>query len=161
MDEYFADIPRRAAPVPLEITTREPERTEPRFITATAPNVPLPLVGALWKVPGVAHPDAAALEVLDQIMSGGDNSRMHKALVRTGKAVQSQHFASMSEEGGFLANFAVVNPMADADEVNALLDCRSRESAYAAGHRCRTCRSEERDFRLNPAPPRNCAGASI
>lgn len=121
VDEYFADIPRRAAPVPLEITEREAERTEPRFITATAPNVPLPLLGALWKVPGVAHPDAAALEVLDQIMSGGDNSRLHKALVRTGKAVQSQHFASMSEEGGFLANFAVVNPMADADEVNALL----------------------------------------
>lgn len=121
VDKYFADIPRRANPVDLTIPEREPERTEPRFVTATAPNVPLPLVGATWKVPGVAHPDSAALEVLDMIMSAGENSRLHKALVRTGKAVQAQQFVSQSEEGGFFAQFAVINPQADADEVNQLL----------------------------------------
>lgn len=121
VDQYFADIPRRANPVDLTITEREPERTEPRFVTATAPNVPLPLVGATWKVPGVAHPDSAALEVLDMIMSAGENSRLHKALVRSGKAVQAQQFVNQSEEGGFFAQFAVINPAADADEVNALM----------------------------------------
>lgn len=121
VDRYFADIPPRANPVELTIDTREPERTEPRFVTATAPNVPLPLVGATWKVPGAAHPDSAALEVLDMIMSAGENSRLHKALVRTGKAVQVQQFVSQSEEGGFFAQFAVINPAADAEEVATLL----------------------------------------
>ncbi|WP_235902282.1 M16 family metallopeptidase [Pontixanthobacter gangjinensis] len=121
VDEYFADIPRRASPVDITIPEREPARTEPRFVTATAPNVPLPLVGATWKVPGAAHPDSAALEVLDMVMSAGENSRLHKALVRTGKAVQAQQFVSQSEEGGFFAQFAVINPTADADEVNGLL----------------------------------------
>ena len=62
VDRYFADIPRRANPIDITIPEREPERTEPRFVTATAPNVPLPLVGASWKVPGADHPDSAALD---------------------------------------------------------------------------------------------------
>ena len=121
VDRYFADIPRRANPIDITIPEREPERTEPRFVTATAPNVPLPLVGASWKVPGADHPDSAALEVLDIIMSQGENSRLHAALVRTGKAVQAQQFVSQSEEGGSFAQFAVINPTADADEVAGLL----------------------------------------
>ena len=121
VDQYFAGIPRRTDPLDLTIEQREPERMEPRFVTATAPNVPLPLVGATWKVPGAAHPDSAALEVLDMIMSAGENSRLHKALVRSGKAVQAAQFVYQSEEGGYFAQFAVINPTADADEVNALL----------------------------------------
>ncbi|MEO1048445.1 MAG: pitrilysin family protein, partial [Pseudomonadota bacterium] len=44
VDQYFADIPRRADPVSLEVTAREPGRTKPRSVTAAAPNVPLPVV---------------------------------------------------------------------------------------------------------------------
>ncbi|WP_114520717.1 pitrilysin family protein [Altererythrobacter sp. ZODW24] len=121
VDEYFADIPRRPNPIPLAIETREPERTEPRFVTATAPNVPLPLVGATWKVPPAGHPDMAALEMMDIVMSQGENSRIHEALIRSGKAVQAQQFLNGSEEGGFFAQFAVINPAADPDEVNAIM----------------------------------------
>ena len=51
VDSYFADIPPRANPVDLAIVEREPDRTEPRTVNATAPNVPLPVVGAVWKAP--------------------------------------------------------------------------------------------------------------
>ncbi len=121
VDEYFADIPRRPNPIPLAIETREPERTEARFVTATAPNVPLPLIGATWKIPGAGHPDMAAFEMMDIVMSQGENSRIHEALIRTGKAVQAQQFINDSEEGGFFAQFAVINPAADPDEVNAIM----------------------------------------
>ncbi|SMQ63206.1 zinc protease [Altererythrobacter xiamenensis] len=121
VDDYFADIPRRADPVDVSIDFEAPERTEPRVVNATAPNVPLPLVGTVWKLPSIDHPDAPALEVMDAIMARGDNSRMHEALVRTGKAVQAVHFADLSEEGGMLAQFAVTNPTADAEEVAAIL----------------------------------------
>ena len=64
VDEYFGDIPRRADPVDLTISAREPERTEPRSLVATAPNVPLPVAGSLWKGPGSGSADSAALDVL-------------------------------------------------------------------------------------------------
>lgn len=121
VDQYFGDIAPRANPVSVEVNVDEPARTQPRTVNATAPNVPLPLVGTLWKLPAVTHPDAPALEVLDGIMSRGDNSRLHKALVQSGKAVQAVQFAQMSEVGGMLAQFAVTNPAADAEEVAAIL----------------------------------------
>ena len=121
VDQYFADIPRRANPVSLEITGEEPRRTEPRMVLSSAPNVPLPVAGSLWKAPGSTHPDAPALDVLAAIMARGQNSRLHDALVRSGKAVDSALFYAESEEGGYVASFAITNPQADAEEVDALL----------------------------------------
>ncbi|MCT2557396.1 insulinase family protein [Tsuneonella sp. YG55] len=121
VDRYFASIPRRAAPIPLEIAAREPQRTSPRSIVATAPNVPLPVTGLLWKVPPVDHPDMAALEVFDAVMSSGDNSRLYEALVRTGKAVSVSEALGTNEDGGYLAAFAILNPAADKAEVAEIL----------------------------------------
>ncbi len=121
MDKYFAAIPRRANAIPLEIAERESRRTQPRSLVATAPNVPLPVVGYLWQLPPQTHPDVAAVSVLDAIMSSGQNSRLYNALVRTGKAVQAQEFANTSEEGGYFVSFAILSPTADQDEVSSLL----------------------------------------
>ncbi|GAA4050383.1 M16 family metallopeptidase [Parerythrobacter jejuensis] len=121
VDQYFADIPRRANPVDVTITTREPERTAPRSVKSYAPNVPLPLVGALWKGPEALHPDMPALEVMDAILGRGNNSRLHKALVLSGKAVQSAQFVNATEEGGYIAQFGVINPTANMEEVAAIL----------------------------------------
>ena len=121
VDEYFADIPRRANPVDLTISAREPERTAPRSFVATAPNVPLPVAGTLWKGPGAGEADAAALDVMAAIMARGQNSRLYDALVRSGQAVDASLFYSESEEGGFIAGFAITNPQADADAVEATL----------------------------------------
>ena len=121
VDQYFGDIAPRANPVSIEVTERETARIAPRTVNATAPNVPLPLVGTIWKLPEITHPDAPAVEVMDAIMSRGDNSRMHKALVKTGKAVQAVHFAQFNEVGGMLAQFAVTNPTANPEEVSAIM----------------------------------------
>ncbi|MEO1729480.1 MAG: pitrilysin family protein [Pseudomonadota bacterium] len=122
VDKYFADIPRRADPISLEIDYEEPERTEPRSVTAAAPNVPLPVIGDIWKAPGVAHPDAPALEVLSTILSRGESSRFNEALVRSGQAVNAAHFDSMTMDGGYIASYAVLSPVADAAEARATLD---------------------------------------
>jgi len=121
VDGYFGAIPPRERPVPTDIATREPGRTAPRHVAATGPNVPLPAVGAIWQIPEAAHPDIAALTVLDMIMSAGENSRLHKALVRTGKAVQVSQGMGPSQEGGYLAAYAIVNPAADQAKIAALL----------------------------------------
>ncbi len=121
VDEYFGDIPPRANPVDVAIATREERRSEPRSVTSYAPNVPLPVVGTIWQVPGRGHEDSAALEVLDAILGRGDNSRLHKALVLTGKAVQAEQFVDFTEEGGLIGHFGILNPAADMDEVRAIL----------------------------------------
>jgi zinc protease len=108
VDEYFADIPRRANPVDLTIETREPDVTGPRMVNATAPNVPLPVVGGVWKGVPAMHPDAAALQVLDSILDRGDNSRLNNALVRTGQAVQVASGTSMFREAGAIQVYAIV-----------------------------------------------------
>lgn len=110
VDEYFSDIAPRANPVDLAITEREPEATGPRTVNATAPNVPLPVVGGVWKGPEATHPDAAALDVLMAILSRGDNNRLDNALVRTGQAVQVSAYASTFREAGDLNAYAVVRP---------------------------------------------------
>lgn len=121
VDRYFGAIPKRANPIPLAISAREPARTAPRSIVARAPNVPLPVLGSLWKGPTANDPDAAALEVLDAVLSSGDNSRLYEALVRTGKAVGVSEFYSSSEEGGYFAAYATLNPAADQAEVAKIL----------------------------------------
>ena len=122
VDEYFADIAPRANPVDLAIPEREPEITQPRTVNATAPNVPLPVVGAVWKAPPVTDPDAAALEVLEAILVRGDNSRLDNALVRSGQAVQAAASILMFREAGQIATYAVVSGEDKMDAAAATLD---------------------------------------
>ncbi|MEO0872194.1 MAG: pitrilysin family protein, partial [Pseudomonadota bacterium] len=127
VDQYFADIPRRADPVSLEINYEEPKRTSPRSVTAAAPNVPLPVIGDIWKGPSVMDPDAAALEVLSTILSRGESSRFNDALVRSGKAVNAAHFETLTMDGGYIASYAVLSPTADVEEARATLDALLEE----------------------------------
>ncbi len=121
VDEYFGDIPARQNPVDVAIPEREDRRTQPRFVEAFSPNVPLPAVGHIWQLPEATHPDAPALEVLDMIMSGGQNSRLYSALIEPGLAVQVPQFAFFQEEAGLFAHYALVNPDADRDAIAAVL----------------------------------------
>lgn len=122
VDEYFADIPRRENPVSVVVTGQDAARTQPRIVHATAPNVPLPVVATVWQATTATHADAAPLEVLSTIMSRGDNSRLHDALVRSGKAVDAGQGEDLGEDGGFLYNFAILSPTADMEEAAALMD---------------------------------------
>ncbi|AWW73721.1 peptidase M16 [Erythrobacter sp. KY5] len=122
VDEYFADIPPRANPVDLAIETREPEATGPRTVNATAPNVPLPVVGGVWKAPPTTHEDAAALEVLEAILGRGDNSRLENALVRTGQAVQVASSMQMFREAGQIGIYAIVRGAPQMETASATLD---------------------------------------
>jgi zinc protease len=122
VDRYFGDIPPRAEPVDVAITTREARRTAPRSVTSHGPTVPLPLTGTVWQAPEATHPDLAVLEVIGAIMNGGDNSRFNTALIRTGSAVEVEQVIDFSEEGGMFGHFAIASPEADLAQVQALLD---------------------------------------
>ncbi len=108
VDAYFADIEPRQNPIALTVEGHEPALQGPRTVNATAPNVPLPVVGAVWKAPATTHGDAAALKVLEAILSRGDNSRLDNALVRSGQAVEASASAWLYRNAGQFHSYAVV-----------------------------------------------------
>jgi len=80
VDTYFGPLKKPAAPL-KRVTVQEPARTGPKTVTGYAPNVPLPAIAITWQAPKAADPDAAALTVLDAILSGGKSSRLYNSLV--------------------------------------------------------------------------------
>ncbi|QIL02982.1 insulinase family protein [Sphingomonas sinipercae] len=107
IDRYFANIPRRARAIPLAIRTKDTP-VKPRTVTATGPNVPLPLVGSAFRLPAAAHPDMAALEVLDAILSAGDNNRLDAALVKPGLTTEAGTGLYTIEEQSVLSVYGFV-----------------------------------------------------
>lgn len=106
VDKYLGPIPARASRMPLAISVRDKPRTRPRTATLYAPNVPLPVVGSVWKIPGMTHRDTAALEVLDGILTTGESSRLHKSLVREKRIATEAgaQLANFEEEGYYAPN---------------------------------------------------------
>jgi zinc protease len=101
VDQYFADIPNPERPAPVFERPVSPPRTEPRLVEAYAPNVPLPAIAAIFPGVSASDPDSAALDVLSAIMSRGDSSRLHQALVYRGQLASSARLgADQMEEGG-------------------------------------------------------------
>jgi zinc protease len=80
VDKYFSGIKTPATPL-RRVTVREPDRTGSKTVVGYAPNVPLPAIAITWQAPRAADPDAAALTVLDAILSGGKSSRLYNSLV--------------------------------------------------------------------------------
>ena len=87
-----------------------------------APNVPLPVAGSSWKVPGYSHPDTPALLVLDGILTAGESSRLYRALVHD-RQVASQVGGQygMVEETGFYAPLAFAASGKSVAELEAVL----------------------------------------
>jgi zinc protease len=74
----FGSIPRGAAPPP--VLAVEPPQNGERRVTVQRP-AQLPIVYLGYPVPNQTSPDAAALEVLSVVLSGGRSSRLYRDLV--------------------------------------------------------------------------------
>lgn len=123
VDHYFGDIRNPDRPVPQFERPAATPRTEPRRVVAYAPNVPLPAVAAIW--PGVAagHPDNAALDVMQAILSRGQSSRLYQALVYDRQLAASASLGvGSNEEAGTLTATVIVAQGQDPDAAEAALD---------------------------------------
>ena len=122
VDQYFGDIRNPDRPTPVLERPVETPRTQPRLVEAYAPNVPLPAVAAIF--PGVAanHPDAAALDVLQAIMSRGESSRLYQALVYETQLAANASFGfnDMEEDGVITVSATVARGKAIPDVEAAL-----------------------------------------
>jgi zinc protease len=109
VDSYFGSIQPRAKKIPLAVRERDKPRTQPRQVTAYAPNVPLPVVGTIWQTPGAAHADIPALRVMNAIFSRGNNSRLYQSLVYDKRLATSVSGALIeTEETGVFAPYVTL-----------------------------------------------------
>jgi zinc protease len=130
VDKYFAAIPSRTNKLPLAIKVKDTPIT-PRRVTATGPNVPLPVVGAAYRLPGTSHRDMPALEVLDAILTRGEHSRLDTAVVKAGLATDVGSDFNDVEDESYLAVYAFAaagkEPETLAGEVDKVLaDIRAK-----------------------------------
>jgi len=108
IDQYFGPIANPARALPANDVT-EPEPTGPREATFHAPNVPLPAVVVAYPTVPYAHPDRAALTVLDGILSSGESSRLYRSLVYEQQlAAQTSSSPDFSQQAGALSTYAIM-----------------------------------------------------
>jgi len=76
--KYIEPIPSQAPPPPIR--TKEPEQQGERRVILQKP-AQLGELTVAYHVPQSNHPDTAVIEVLDDILTGGQSSRLYKRLV--------------------------------------------------------------------------------
>ncbi|KQM87254.1 peptidase M16 [Sphingomonas sp. Leaf23] len=108
VDQYFAPIAKPNRPIP-RVTVGEPVRQQPVTKTVYEANTPLPAILISYPLPPANHPDQAALKVLDAILSGGDNSRLHQSLVYRDQIAQDVGVQLDAKQGpGTLSLYAIL-----------------------------------------------------
>jgi len=95
LDRYFGRIPARPPAPPLR--TVEPPQAAAKRVTLADPAQPQVLIA--YHRPPVTHPDDAAYEAIDDILTGGRASRLYRALVRDQKvAAEVESFSGLPGE---------------------------------------------------------------
>ncbi len=108
VDQYFGPIAKPDRPIP-RVTVDEPVRSQPVTKTVYEANTPLPAILVSYPLPPANHPDQAALKVLEAILSGGDNSRLHQSLVYRDQIAQDVGVSLDAKQGpGTIALYAIL-----------------------------------------------------
>jgi zinc protease len=84
VEKYFADIPAQSAIPAKRLRPQEPVPAAPRTVTLSDPRVEQPGLRRYYLVPSAstaAAGESPALDVLAQLMGGGSNSYLYRALV--------------------------------------------------------------------------------
>lgn len=108
IDKYFQRVSKPDRPLP-RVSTKEPERTAEKRVNEYAENVPLPAVAITYLAPPVASADAAALDVAESILSGGESSRLYQSLVYQQQVAQEAFAqADLREQPGLFILGAIL-----------------------------------------------------
>ena len=121
VEKYFQDIPKgtKAIPRPTEV---EPKRTEERRSIVYGKDR-LPVVIQAYPIPAQGTPDYYAVDMLNQVLSGGASSRLNKSVVDEKQlALYCGAFSFGLEDPGVTFAFAMVNMGIEPSEVEAAMN---------------------------------------
>jgi predicted Zn-dependent peptidase len=115
--ESFSDLVP-AAEIP-RTRTREPRQSGVRRAQVHF-DVRAPVLATAWHTPPAGHPDAEALDVAGEILSGGRSSRVYRRLIHEEQIALSAHSVNSEFAGaGIFGAYASVRPDASIDRVEA------------------------------------------
>ena len=108
-------IKKYFAPIPSGPEVSDPEYVpvtldEDRYISLEDKNARLPLLFMSWPTVHANHPDEAPLDVLQNIMGGGQTSLLYKNLEKPGLTVQASAGHGCREISCSFTLFALANP---------------------------------------------------
>ena len=92
-DKYFGNIKTNRMAIP-RVTVTEPDWTEERRYTETAPIVPFPATAITYLAPPSKSADVPALRLAETILSRGESSRLYQELIRNQKIAQEASFTA-------------------------------------------------------------------
>lgn len=119
MSKFFGVLPRPKRQLPTTYT-EEPTQDGERVVLLRRTGA-VQVVGAIYHTPAAAHPDCAATQVLEEVLTAVPSGRLYKALVETKKATSVSGFAPAWHDPGVLEIIARVAPNADAKEVQKIM----------------------------------------
>jgi len=108
VDKYFGRVERPSWSIPRNFAA-EPARGVGRRYVLHAPNTPLPAVVLSWQLPPATDPDHAVINVLENILSGGESARLYQSLVyRDQIAAETGVSADMRKGAGMFSVYGIV-----------------------------------------------------
>jgi predicted Zn-dependent peptidase len=119
--KYFGDMPAAAHPSAVK-TTEPAQRGERRFVIQDQSQ---PLFISGYKTVAADHPDAAALEMLSQILSAGRTSRLYRRMVQDeplALGVQALTGFPGSRYPSLFVTFAVPNTGVSLERIEQVID---------------------------------------
>jgi zinc protease len=118
---YFNDIPKGTKPVPRPSIVEPPQTKEVRDVIFD--NIQLPAVIEAYHMPAQGTDDSYALDMLSTLLSGGQSSRLYKALVdEQKKAFTVGAFPFSSEDPGLYLTFGIANVGVNVDDLEKGMD---------------------------------------
>jgi zinc protease len=103
--KYFGDIPRQPAPPEPDMT--EPAQKAERRAEVPDAFAPVPRLDIVYKIPPANTPDWYALNVLGQVLSSGQSSRLYQKLVRELQIAQNVNAGAQERRGPSLKSIGV------------------------------------------------------
>jgi len=115
-EAHFGWIPR--CPDPPRVTIVEPEQKATRRLDIDEEKGPVPVAGIVFRAVPLGHPDALPLEMLMQILGGGESSRVYLELVRREQAAAVALAAFVGfEQAGLALVGGIAMPFGSVDAI--------------------------------------------
>ncbi|MDR5638683.1 pitrilysin family protein [Thermosynechococcus sp. PP42] len=116
----FGQIPRPTDPLKSP-SLPPPTAGQAQRIRLTEPGS-APLLQILVPIPAMTHPDQAALDVLDMLLSGGRSSYLYQELMETGQASSAYSYVAALQAGGWFEIGAIAAPEQSLETIEQTID---------------------------------------
>lgn len=100
VNKYFGGIPRPTRVLPKTYTV-EPVQDGERFVELSRKG-DVQAIAMAYHIPAGTHPDYAAVDVLNEVLTNEPNGRLYQSLVKSGKASSVWGWAAGLHDPGFI-----------------------------------------------------------